>query len=207
MTQEHDLHHPIRQVVLSQTLSSNRLLNLPGAELEVQQIGRLFSDSTVLIGDEATKDRLLEAGPRSEIVHVAAHTEIDEIDPLYSTMHLAKTPVDSGILEAHEIYQLDLSRTSIVTLSACETGLGHIGKGDEQWGFTRTFLAAGASSLLVSLWPVSDEATQKLMIRFYEAFGSNSSAQAMRRAQLALIREEKLADPVFWASFNLVGEP
>ena len=138
---------------------------------------------------------------------VLTHAEVDEIDPLYSTIHLAQTPIDTGVLEAHEIYELDLGDTNIVTLSACETGLGHIGKGDEQWGFTRTFLGAGASSVLVSLWPVSDEATQKLMTNFYRALDANSGAEAIQKAQLGLLREEALSDPVFWAAFNLVGEP
>ena len=121
----------------------------------------------MFIGSEATKVAFLDVAPRSNALHLATHAMVDEIDPLYSEILLAGQDNEPDILEAHEVFRLDLSNTDIITLSACDTGRGAIGKGDEIMGFTRTFLGAGASSLLVSLWRVSDASTEQLMEAFY----------------------------------------
>ena len=109
-------------------------------------------------------------------------------------------------MEAHEVYELDLSRAGLVTLSACNTGLGQVSRGDELWGFTRSFLAAGSRSLLVSLWPIEDEATARLMARFYERLPEHGVRVALRRAQLDLLADVRTRDPIFWAAFNAVGD-
>jgi len=109
-------------------------------------------------------------------------------------------------LEAHEVYELDLSRAGLVALSACSTGLGHVSRGDELWGFTRSFLAAGSRTLLVSLWPVEDEATARLMARFYVRLGEDGVRGALRRAQLELLADPHTRDPFFWAAFNAIGD-
>jgi CHAT domain-containing protein len=89
----------------------------------------------------------------------------------------------------------------LVTLSACESGLGKVSSGDEIWGFTRSFLSAGARALLVSLWPVADESTELLMTRFYQNSeqrkGSAGLAAPSRKLDLA--RNPKFAHPFFWA--------
>ena len=94
-----------------------------------------------------------------------------------------------------------------VTLSACERGLGRIARGDEIMGFTRSFLSAGASSLLVSLWPVADDSTELLMTTLYGALaGGAGAAQAMQTAQTAVLRRHRVAHPFYWAAFDLVGD-
>jgi CHAT domain-containing protein len=119
---------------------------------------------------------------------------------------LAPDDKDSGRLEAREIFDLDLSRVRLVTLSACESGLGKVDRGDEIIGFTRSFLSAGVSGLIVSLWPVSDESTELLMSTMYESLRSGRSAQdAMRAGQVALLKDRRFQHPFFWAPFNLVG--
>lgn len=95
----------------------------------------------------------------------------------------------------------------MVTLSACESGLGRIARGDEVQGFTRAFLGAGAASLLVSLWPVEDDSTQLLMTTLYGDLARGMpAAQAMQRAQLAVLARPGYGEPYFWAAFNLVGD-
>jgi CHAT domain-containing protein len=135
------------------------------------------------------------------VVHIAAHGVVDEVDPLYSAIKLA-----SGDIEAHEVYALDLSRANLIALSACSSGLGTISGGDEFWGFKRSFLVAGARTLLVSLWPVSDTATATLMQSFYRHYPSLGAAKAMQLAQLEMLKTEAGKDPLLWSPFVLVGD-
>ena len=122
------------------------------------------------------------------------------------TFRLAADGNKSGELEAHEIYAMDLRAAGMITLSACESGLGKVSKGDEVWGFTRSFLSAGGRALLVSLWPVADESTEQLMIRYYQGLEKNDARSALRTAQLELIKDARYAHPLFWAPFNLIGD-
>ena len=179
---------------------------LPAAQREVERLQTFFAESEVHVGKAATKTLLVTRGPESQVIHVAAHADVDEIDPLYSRILLASVDGKSGDLEAHEVYRLRLRRTSVVTLSACDTGLGRVSRGDELWGFTRSFLSAGAPTLLVSLWPVEDEATARGMERFYEALRTGPARDALRAAQLAVLGEPRTAHPFFWAAFILVGD-
>ncbi len=114
-----------------------------------------------------------------------------------------------GRLNAIDVFNLDLRACELVTLSGCETGLAQISGGDEQVGLGRAFLAAGAHSLLISLWPVEDNATDELMQLFYQyLLRGESKAQALRLAQCALIQQTPPGydHPYFWASFRLVGD-
>jgi CHAT domain-containing protein len=179
---------------------------LPAAQREVESLPAFFAEAEVHIGKAATKARLLARAPASEVIHVAAHAEVDEIDPLYSRILLAGADGKPGDLEAHEVYRMALPRASVVTLSACDSGVGRVSRGDELWGFTRSFLSAGARTLVVSLWPVEDEATARGMEKFYEALRGGSGRDALRAAQLAVLREPRTAHPFFWAPFVLVGD-
>ncbi len=112
-------------------------LALPGAQREAERLAALYAPAEVYLLKEATKTRLLARAPEAEIIHVGAHAEVDALDPLYSVIRLAPAERASGELEAHEVYRLPLPRAGLVTLSACETGLGRVTRGDEVWGFTR----------------------------------------------------------------------
>lgn len=181
--------------------------DLPGAEREVQLIGKLFPDKRVFYQRDASKSRFLEAAGAGRILHVAAHAEVDSVDPLHSRILLAAEGNDPGFLEAREVYSVDLEGVSLVTLSACESGLGRITRGDEILGFTRSFLTAGASGLVASLWPVADDSTELLMTTLYGELSRGSEAiDAMRRAQIAVLTQKKFAHPFFWAPFNLIGD-
>jgi len=181
-------------------------LALPGAQRETERIKAFFPEAEIYVRQDATKERLLARAPQSDLVHIAAHAEVDEVDPLYSVIRLARTEKGPGDLEAHEVYRLDLTRTRLVSLSACDTGLGRVSRGDELWGFTRSFLSAGTPALLVSLWPVEDESTARLMGRFYEELRSGSAGRALRLAQLEVLRTPATSHPFFWAPFILVGD-
>lgn len=107
-----------------------------------------------------------------------------------------------------EIYNLKLA-AELVTLSACETGLGKQTRGEGIVGLTRGFLHAGAQRALVSLWKVDDRASARLMGRVYAGIFRDklSPAAALRRAQLSLREDPAMNAPFFWAAFVLHGEP
>jgi CHAT domain-containing protein len=180
---------------------------LPDAEREVNMIGALFPDNNIFVQAAASKRQFRDAAAGARILHVAAHAEVDVIDPLQSRILLAPDGDDLGFLEAREVYGLNLDQVSLVTLSACESGLGRIARGDEIMGFTRSFLTAGASGLLVSLWPVADDSTELLMTTLYgELAKGKTAAAAMQSAQVTVLKRAKFAHPFFWAPFDLIGD-
>src|SRR5947209_12978142 len=155
--------------------------------------------------DEATIARLIEQAPGSPIIHLATHGHSRLDAPNFSYVRLA-----DGQLNAIDAFSLDLRECELVTLSGCETGLALSGGGDEQLGLGRAFLAAGTSSLVISLWPVEDSATNELMKLFYQyLLKGGSKVQALRAAQCQLMRDDNsnYAHPYFWAAFRLVGDP
>ncbi len=186
--------------------TTDKNVPLPGAEREVQQVAKLFSQSEVFVQQEATKARFKAGTNRANIVHVAAHAELDDVDPLFSRILFAATSTEPGLLEAREIYPLDLRGVRLITLSACESGLGRVARGDEIIGFTRSLLSAGANSIVASLWPVADDSTDLLMGRLYKELAAGRDLMAsMQMAQLEVQKNRRFAHPFFWAPFNVIG--
>jgi CHAT domain-containing protein len=174
-------------------------LDLPAAEEEVKAIAAIAKAPAAFVRADASAERFRAGTRGAGIVHVAAHATVDDVDAIRSTLHLS-----GGDIEAREVYDLDLRSASLVALSACSSGVGRVSRGDEFWGFKRSFLVAGARSLVVSLWPVADEATGQLMVSFYRERERSGAAEALRQAQLATRRDHP--HPLFWAPFIVVGD-
>lgn len=180
-------------------------MNLPFASKEVSTLQRTFPQVTVLAGKKATEEAVREELPKGDIIHFACHAEFNAAAPLFSALLLAPSDSSNGRLEAHELFDLDLN-CSLVTLSACESGLGRIAGGDDIIGLTRGFIYAGAPALITSLWKVDDLATAVLIKRFYRYLRQGmSTAEALRQAQL-WVREQVNPQPSAWAAFGLTGE-
>jgi CHAT domain-containing protein len=149
---------------------------------------------------------------RYRYLHFATHGFLDNERPELSGVALSLLDRDGrdkdGFLRLVEIYNLRLA-AELVTLSACETGLGKQVSGEGIVGLTHGFLHAGASRVLVSLWKVDDRASARLMGRVYEGIFREklSPAAALRKAQLSLRQDPATSDPFFWAAFVLHGEP
>jgi CHAT domain-containing protein len=113
---------------------------------------------------------------------------------------------EDGILTAEDVSGLDLLGTDLVVLSACDTGLGAVHIGEGVFGLRRSFVLAGAKTLVMSLWKVPDQQTQELMEDFYRRIlMGEPRADALRAAQLAM--KERYPDPLYWGAFICQGEP
>ncbi|NJS35752.1 MAG: CHAT domain-containing protein [Brachymonas sp.] len=186
-------------------------LDLPGSQAEVENLKTLYNSTQVHIRKEASRQRVLEQASSAGVLHLAAHAFVDELDPKHSYVLLANPTANSGRaggqLEVGDFRSLRLSKTSLVALSACNSGIGRVARGDEFAGFKSAVMMAGAPRMLVSLWPVNDEATAQLMNEFYKSVAKDTSSQALREAQLSLIRRPEFSSPFMWAAFVLVGQP
>jgi tetratricopeptide (TPR) repeat protein len=165
---------------------------------EIQTLSNIFGDADVLLGENATFERVSQAASSCGVFHLAAHGLFRPEAPLLSSIRLA-----DRWLAVQDIYDLDL-KASLVTLSACETGLGHDAGGDDLVGLVRGFLYAGAASLIVSLWTVDDESMTRLVTDFYSRWlAGNSKTEALRQAQITLLKEYE--HPYYWAPLILTG--
>jgi CHAT domain-containing protein len=170
---------------------------------EAQTVASLL-DGRCYLDKDATIARLVEQAPGSPVIHVATHGQSRPGAPNFSYVRLA-----DGQLNAIDVFSLDLRGCKLVTLSGCETGLSWSSGGDEQLGLGRAFLAAGATSLVMSLWSVEDTATNELMQLFYEGLlKGESKVDALRTAQCSLLHrtESAYTHPYYWAAFRLVGD-
>ena len=138
------------------------------------------------------------------MLHFATHFLSDDRQPLYSRIVLA----GDDVLQTYEIFNAELN-AELAVLSACNTGLGKLEKGEGLIGISRAFLYAGVPSLVVSLWSVDDEATARIMELFYERLRSGASKkQALRQAKLDYLSDARgdEKDPFYWAPFILSGD-
>ena len=161
----------------------------------------------VLLDEQATRAAVLAQAGQATVLHLATHGWLHPTDALFSYLQMSDARLSTA-----DIMDLDLS-CALVTLSACETGRGHLGGGDDLVGFSRAFLQAGADALILSLWQVEDRSTACLMDVLYASLAAGQAKdEALRVAQLALLTgaTEPMAlpttHPYFWAPFVLVGD-
>jgi CHAT domain-containing protein/tetratricopeptide (TPR) repeat protein len=227
--QNHVAHHSTKNLTRAFGFD-DEIPVLPATDKEIKEIGQLFTANQ----HEILTFKLAEASeynlkqtPKVKVLHIATHgffmndlevtdAESEEFfsNPLLrSGILLSGAGVDKseadlkgedGILTAYEAMNLDLSETELVVLSACETALGELRNGEGVYGLQRSFIVAGASAVMMSLWQVDDAATQELMVAFYQYWlNGDSKHEAFRKAQLQI--KQKYESPFYWGAFILVG--
>jgi len=190
------------------------------------------SNTEVYVNKAATEDQV-KALQSPKIFHIATHgffmpdeehnidSKIDDravnnpllrsglllsnAGDLMATNNVYSFNKESGVLTAYEAMSLNLDNTELVVLSACETGRGENKVGEGVYGLQRSFLVAGAESIIMSLFKVSDEATQELMFNFYKNWllEKMDKRKAFREAKRELMN--KFGDPIFWGAFVMIG--
>jgi CHAT domain-containing protein/tetratricopeptide (TPR) repeat protein len=183
---------------------------LKAAGLEIQEIGRMFGKSaTVCTGRAATETKVRVLLSRGRFLHFATHGVLNETAPMYSAIAFTADAKNDGMLEARELCDLNIS-ADVVVLSACETARGRSIRGEGVLGLTWALFVAGARSTIASHWQVDDESTRILMTQFYRPLiGPRKSrvnrSEALRQAQLTLMKNPKYSHPYYWAPFVLSG--
>jgi CHAT domain-containing protein/Tfp pilus assembly protein PilF len=217
-----------RSITATRNLSDTYFAPLGGTAQEARSIQEIFPEATVLTQIQATESALKQA-VAPQILHIATHgfflqdSEINKSNksilesktenPLFrSGLALAganqrKNGDDDGMLTALEASGLNLWGTKLVVLSACDTGLGEVRNGEGVYGLRRAFVMAGAESLLMSLWSVSDSVTRELMTDYYKNLKKGIGRGAsLRQVQLEMLKKKGREHPFYWAAFIQSGE-
>jgi CHAT domain-containing protein len=169
----------------------------PFIQQEVEVIASTMPDSNLLIGPQATAAALRTFGLSSRVIHIATHGFFRQDNPLFSGIKLG-----DSVLSLYDLYQYRLP-AELITLSGCATGLNVVTGGDELLGLVRGLFAAGAGTLLLSLWDVDDESTAEFMAAFYNRRLKGMSYPAALQGINDL--RKKHPHPYYWASFVLTG--
>jgi CHAT domain-containing protein len=160
---------------------------LPGTKAELKQIVQLYPEATAKYENETSETYFKTEVKNHNIIHLATHGFLDSRRPMNSYLLMPSDDKNDGQLTVNEIFDLNL-KSKFVVLSACETGLGELSKGDELIGLSRAFIYAGTPAIIVSLWPVEDASTALLMTRLYQYYSVGYTLQhALTLAQRDLI--------------------
>ncbi|MDP9485919.1 MAG: CHAT domain-containing protein [Actinomycetota bacterium] len=194
--------------------------DLRDAREEAEAVAQLFGTEPFLGGratKRALKDGLEALRGQLRALHLACHGRFDFREPLLSSIRLApadgeECPEESADLSAEEVLGMEVD-ADLVALSACASGVSGRLPGDELLGLVRSFVYAGAPSLLVGLWYVADQSTRLLMERFYGALLDHGTcaaavdkASALRLAQRHVMGIKGFEHPYFWSPFVLMGD-
>jgi tetratricopeptide (TPR) repeat protein len=199
---------------LTDTGLSGDLLPLPGAR-EVSEIAEDYGPGAKAVtGTEATKDVIFREAAGYRVVHFATHGVIDDLNPLYSGLQVAlgepaRLQDSNGpeLLHVYEMFALDLA-AAVVVCSACETARGTIRSGEGLVGMSRALFYAGATALVVSLWPVPDTPTRRLMRVFHRHLRSGhdpARALSLAKRDVRTSHPHVYRHPYTWAGFIVLG--
>ena len=182
----------------------NKAEPLVGSIIEVNQISKIIGGSNL---SGLSKTAILNRLGKSDIIHLATHAVVDHSAPAISKLYLSEN-ADSSIY-AYELYNQSF-KAQLVTLSACNTGIGKIQKGEGIQSLGKAFTYAGCPNIVMSLWPVNDESTSELMTYFYKNLKSGMRKdEALRKAKLTYLEnaDPVKAHPYYWAGFVFSGNP
>ncbi|MCK4758680.1 MAG: CHAT domain-containing protein, partial [Candidatus Aminicenantes bacterium] len=184
--------------------------NLPYADKEAKAIAKFFDpDKKMLLVRETAEEKRFKKLVLSEfkILHFATHGVINNDEWWRSALIFLpdKDLLEDGSLQPREIYDLKLN-SDLVVLSACQTGMGKLEKGEGVMGLVKAFLNSGSKSVIASLWNINDKSTAQFMKYFYQnIIEGKSKAEALMLAKIETINS-KFSHPFHWAAFILVGD-
>jgi len=196
------------------SVRGGRLGRLPFSRREAEVVAALAPADRALTATGFDASREAATSPRLgeyRVVHFATHAVLNTRRPELSGVVLSLVDragrSQDGFLRLHDVYNLSLG-ADLVVLSGCQTALGKDLRGEGLLGLTRGFMYAGAPAVLASLWQVDDESTADLMQRFYRAMlkDGRRPAEALRAAQLEMMRNPRWSAPFYWAGFVLQGD-
>ena len=181
---------------------------LPGAQQEAQGIAEMFG-SHAYINAAASELQFKTKATQYSVLHIATHGILNDLDPMFSSLILNNEGTEDGILHAFELYNMQLN-ADLAVLSACNTGMGKLAKGEGIFSIARGFSYAGIPNIIMSKWPVSDWSTELLMRQFYKNLKTGMPIdEALQQAKIKYINDNRsdanLLAPFFWGGFVLSG--
>lgn len=200
-----------------EVVENNKLTPLVSSEVEIRDIFNMFAKAgqpakAHLWGCANKQNFSSDSISQTKYIHLATHGFVNSEKPELSGVQLSVLNGDNqnGVLYSNDVYGMKL-KCDLLILSACETGLGKIMKGEGIIGLSRAFLYAGASNLIVSLWKVSDNSTSQMMMEFYRQMLSSDNAslnyaELLRKAKLSLLADKAYSRPYYWAPFIVIGD-
>lgn len=187
--------------------------DLPGVVAEMDGINSIFDKEfnvNVLLNENAKEEKLKECVAKPyQLIHFATHGIVDDYGPQYCSLLLEEinstTEMEDGYLQAFEISDLDI-HSNLIVLSACNTALGKLYSGDGMKGLSQSFFIAGARSLCLTLWSISDFSTSEFMSNFYSGIDSSLPyIRALQQAKIKFIESDKYNSPYYWAPYIISG--
>jgi CHAT domain-containing protein len=183
--------------------------DIPGAAQEVKEIAQLLEGKTWL-GDAATKNQFKTQSPHFRVLHLAMHSIMDDVNPLFSRLLFTQKQheIEGNDLYANDLYNMRLP-AEMVVLSACNTGNGKLRRGEGVMSLSRAFTYTGVPSTVMSLWKAPDESTRTLMLAFYQNLKMGMSKDvALQKAKLSQLASSNASstNPFFWAGFVASGD-
>jgi CHAT domain-containing protein/Tfp pilus assembly protein PilF len=191
---------------MSDSSYSHDLVPLPNSLEEINEVRNIMGGKT-FSGKDATAENFFKNASNFPIIHLSMHTLTDRQDPMNSRLLFSPGTIDSSV-STTDLYMLQLN-SPLVVLSACNTGSGKLVHSEGLINLARGFLYAGAESMVLTLWDVSDYSSSRLISSFYTSLAaSNPKDIALREAK---ITREFMSDPVkahpyYWAGYILVGD-
>ncbi|BDS15381.1 CHAT domain-containing protein [Aureispira anguillae] len=178
------------------------------AAQEVKVLEQLFTQNSLgVVGGQATETFFKETANQYGVLHFATHGIVNHSDPMFSSLAFITDDKNDGLLHTHELFGLELN-AELVTLSACNSGVGKLYAGEGVMSIARGFAYSGAPNMIMTLWPVSDQATQVIMEGFYQHLKNGlPKHKALQQAKLDFIREYRLETrtPQLWGGLIVVG--
>ncbi len=181
---------------------------LPGAMEETQYIASLF-DGTTFLGTNASEFAFKANSKKFHIIHIATHGIMSDKNPLYSNLILNKGQGEDGILHTYELFNMQIE-ADMAVLSACNSGVGKLQKGEGVMSIARGFAYAGVPNIVMSTWQVSDFTTKIIMSEFYKNLKKGMSKdKAMQQSKIFFLNRYKdkseILAPFYWGAFIVVG--
>ena len=185
------------------------LTRLNWAEKEIIDISKIISGK-IFLYNEANETNFNQYSPKTRILHLATHAIVDNDNPMYSKMFFSpnENSPEDGLLNIYELYNMNLN-ADLTVLSACNTGTGKLVKNEGIMSLARSFMYAGCSNVVMSLWPVDDKSTHNIMKYFYLNIKEGDDISAsLRKAKLSYLKnsDQVKSAPYYWAGFIHIGK-
>jgi len=193
---------------LPQIVADLKLEPLVYASQEVRVLQELFgSNSMGIVGAGATETSFKQIAGEYGVLHFATHGIVNHSDPMFSSLAFLTDSINDGLLHTHELFSLELN-AELVTLSACNSGIGKLYAGEGVMSIAKGFAYSGAPNMIMTLWPVSDQATEAIMQLFYQYLKQGMPKhKALQKAKLEFIKEYHIgrSHPQLWGGLIIIG--